>query len=331
MAISVIGETERLQALYLPGDGDVLLITFNGMGMRPNGRTFSAATVAQKLGMPALGIMSREPNWFPEDDMRALMPALAPYLARHSRRLSYGFSMGGYGALKYSRALGTEAVLSLSPQSSVDPDFVPWERRYRRYVRDFHRGERLRAGDIGGHACVIVDLAHAEDRRHIGIINQLCDARIINATGVGHATFELFLGSGIVRELFSAVMGRDAARIRSLVRERKRHLPDFPMRLWLSRARGLLDQGRHGQAARAAERALRHEPDSVAALVLLAKCHVASRHHAAAEEAIGRAEALDSPEAWLRLELAQLRKSLRTLPDRAREPAWPGRRLSPFG
>ncbi len=313
MSITVIGQTERLQALFQPGGGDVLLITFNGMGLRPDGKTFAAASVAAKLGMPAIGIMSTEPNWFPEPDMAELLPQLEPYLGIRSKRLAYGFSMGGYGALKYSRAVEATAVLSLSPQSSVDPEFVPWERRYRKYIRDFHQGERLKPGDAGGFICVIADLMHEDDRRHVDIIHQVCSFDTVNALGVGHATFELFLSSSIMRDLFSYVLDHDLRAIRTLVRERKRVLTDYPVRLWLTRARALLAKERYPQAVAAAERVMNFDPQSVRALVVVAKSYLGMRRFDRAERAIGRAEAIDISELWLRHEVQRLRRSVREL------------------
>lgn len=313
MSTTIIGQTERLQALFLPGGGDVLLITFNGMGMRPDGKTFAAASVAAKLGMPAIGIVSTEPNWFPEPDMAELLPQLEPHLGIRSKRLAYGFSMGGYGALKYSRAVGATAVLSLSPQSSVDPGFVPWDHRYRKYIRDFHRGERLKPGDAAGFICVIADLMHEDDRRHVDIAHEVCGFDTVNALGVGHATFELFLSSNIMRDLFSHVLSQDLLAIRSLVRERKRVLRDYPARLWLTRARSLLASERYPQAIAAAERVMEFDPQSIRALVVAAKSHLGMLHLEGAEQAIGRAEAIETSELWLRHEVQRLRRSVREL------------------
>lgn len=305
MPISVIGSTERLEALYQPGDGDVLLVTFNGMGQKANGTDFAAAQVAAKLGMPALGIVSREANWFPEPDMRALLPSIQNYLDRHERRISYGFSMGGYGALKYSRMMGAEAVIALSPQTSIDPDFVPWEGRYRSHVRDFHRGERIRPEDIGGNLFVILDRLDESDNKHARVLSEICTPRCINAAGVGHHTHEIFLSSEVMGQLFALALAQDEQGIRRLVRARKRLLRDIGARLWTVRGRMLYRRLRHHQALSAAERALTYDADSADALLILAKSKI-SATKTDVELISKRVDSLLPADHWMRRELDEV-------------------------
>ena len=62
--------------------------------------------------------------------------------AAHARRLTYGVSMGGYGALKYSRKLCADAALVFGPQYSIDPDLVGhFDSRYADfYIAGTHTG-----------------------------------------------------------------------------------------------------------------------------------------------------------------------------------------------
>ena len=305
MPISVIGGTERLEALYQPGDGDVLLITFNGMGLVANGLHSAAAQVAAKLGMPAIGIVSREKNWFPEPDMKAILPSIQTYLDRHKRRISYGFSMGGYGAVKYSRMMGVEAIVALSPQISIDPDFVPWDPRYRSHVRDFHQGERIRPEDISGNLFLILDMLDECDRQHARVLSEIYASRRINAAGVGHHTHEIFLSSEVMGQLFALALAQDEQGIRRLVRARKRLLRDIGARLWTVRGRMLHRRLRHHQALNAAQQALKYDADSADALLILAKSKI-SAAKTDVELISKRVDSMLPADHWLRRELEEV-------------------------
>lgn len=307
MPISVIGSSERLEALYQPDDGDTLLITFNGMGSKADGKTFSGADLARKLGMPALGIMTRESNWFPEPDMQALLPSIQAYLDRHPKRISYGFSMGGYGAIKYSRMLGVDAVVAMSPQVSIDPDFVPWDRRYQTNVRDFHQGERIRSTDIGGDVYLIADLLEGHDKRHVEIVSAMCTPHVVNAAGVGHFTYEIFLSTEAMGQLFKLVIAGDRDGVRRLVRQRRRTLPDMGSRLWTIRSRQLYDAKRFHQARRAAERSLDGDFQTPDSLLILAKSKLAETKESV-RMIVQQVEDLLGPEDWRRRELTEVKK-----------------------
>lgn len=78
-----------------------------------------------------LHIQSRENDWFINDETAALEAALSRFVERYDEVAAMGFSMGGYGALRFARALRIDRLLAISPQVSIDPEVVPFDRRYR--------------------------------------------------------------------------------------------------------------------------------------------------------------------------------------------------------
>ncbi|WP_370314191.1 alpha/beta hydrolase [Sagittula sp.] len=76
-------------------------------------------------------IQSRDNDWFINDETEALEAALARFVGRYDEVVAMGFSMGGYGALRFARTLKVDRLLAISPQVSIDPDVVPFDRRYR--------------------------------------------------------------------------------------------------------------------------------------------------------------------------------------------------------
>lgn len=101
---------------WVPGPGD----------FESRGRVQRALTA----GLAHLHIQSRWNDWFLNRETAALEAALSATRARFLTARSLGFSMGGYGALRFSRALRLNQVLLVSPQVSLDPAMVPEEDRY---------------------------------------------------------------------------------------------------------------------------------------------------------------------------------------------------------
>jgi S-formylglutathione hydrolase FrmB len=50
-----------------------------------------------------------------------------------------GFSMGGYGAFRFARATNATYVTAISPQFSIHPDVVPFDKRYGADAAGFER------------------------------------------------------------------------------------------------------------------------------------------------------------------------------------------------
>lgn len=74
-----------------------------------------------KLGISTLGVVCKGNLWYPSEGMKDACAAAAVVANRFTTCVLYGFSMGAYGALKYSRAIGATQVIALSPQWSIDP------------------------------------------------------------------------------------------------------------------------------------------------------------------------------------------------------------------
>lgn len=81
-------------------------------------------------GFAHVHIQSRWNDWFINDETTAFEDALRALAPRHKYRAALGFSMGGYGALRFAGALRLHRVLVISPQFSIHPGEVPFDGRY---------------------------------------------------------------------------------------------------------------------------------------------------------------------------------------------------------
>lgn len=162
----------RLRATLHGGDADKLIVTFDN---RKLGKTaFEPRDPARNFlnaGYAQLHIETKANDWFVNASTPELETALSSLKGRFGQIKAIGFSMGGYGALRFSGALGIAGVALVSPQISIDRSLVPFETRYKREARRFDARIGALDGanpDLGGLICY--DPFHALDRAHAGLI-----------------------------------------------------------------------------------------------------------------------------------------------------------------
>ena len=120
-----------------------------------------------RRGYAHLHLQSRQNDWFINPDTEALETELARLSDRYEEVVAIGFSMGGYGALRFAGALRLTRVLSISPQVGIDPAQVPFDVRYRKEARgwDAALGDLTDRGtDVAG--VVLADPFKRADLRH---------------------------------------------------------------------------------------------------------------------------------------------------------------------
>lgn len=108
---------EHIEAFFLPARSDQLLVTFNPAQLGGDGAKVWGTSTIRQLGWAGLGFMARRPNFFPRASIDAALER-----AGHPNRgfrdvVTLGWSMGGYGALKFARHVGATLAVSFSPQN----------------------------------------------------------------------------------------------------------------------------------------------------------------------------------------------------------------------
>ncbi len=147
-----------------------------------------------------LYLQSRQNDWFINDETTALESALRALVPRYRVVRAMGFSMGGYGALRFAAALGLDQVVLVSPQVSIHPAVVPWDGRY----ADSAAGFDPVLGDLAARAVPQVrgllayDPFRAQDRSHARAIAELFPKLHLCAlAGGGHPATEILHQGGI--------------------------------------------------------------------------------------------------------------------------------------
>lgn len=179
-----------LQNLLQPDE--TVFVTFNELGFVPDGPVFWGEDLFATLPHSAIGIVSKYPNWYPAADMQAALPSILAAI-RGRPVITYGYSQGGYGALKYAAALNAQAALSFCPQWSINPDDVSeFDRRFAVYFAPhLDNGHAIDAGDAIPNAFVFFDPYQRHDVMNIERIGGCMSLQPVICPFTGHDTIRL--------------------------------------------------------------------------------------------------------------------------------------------
>ena len=144
-----------LRADLFKGDRRRLFVSFRQRVGAPG--TFEDARPVRAYtakGYAHLHIQSRWNDWFVNAETPALEAALRALAPRYLRAVALGFSMGGYGALRFSSVLGLAQVIAVAGQrcergrrcttSRQEADKASGPRRLARRVRSQKTTSRSR-------------------------------------------------------------------------------------------------------------------------------------------------------------------------------------------
>jgi hypothetical protein len=207
---------------------------------------------ALTAGLAHLHLQTRWNDWFLNAETPALDAALQTVRARFMTARALGYSMGGYAALRFSKALRLNQVLLVSPQVSLR---LPEEDRYPEAA-----GFDPVAGDLASHArpdlkgVVAYDPTHRLDRLHadriMALLPGIQPAKLCFGGHPGTAALGQAGGFRALQRLSlsSRLKAREVVQLH-------RDLRQTSARYWRERADRLLRQGRTALAAQALDRA----------------------------------------------------------------------------
>jgi hypothetical protein len=200
MKPQVLFDGRHLRAVLLPGVKDRLIVTLD---YRLIGRAeFTADTHSSTFargGFAQLSIKTRTNDWFINPDTAELEQALARVGEGYRHVGMLGYSMGGYGALRFARALQAKTAVLVSPQFSINPDVVPFEERYPIEGLRFDplRGDLSRSPAPALRGLIVIDPFVRPDLCHARLIRQhfpgLALARLSFG---GHPAIRVIRGAG---------------------------------------------------------------------------------------------------------------------------------------
>ncbi len=198
---------------------DTLIISFGERGFVSTSESWGSK-VFLALGLSSIGYVSKRPNWYPVTSMRRSIEAIQYILDGYDCRVSYGHSQGGYGAIKYSSALGVRTVLSFCPQVSIDPDDLDQvDRRFSRFFSNKIEHKKISRGDVINEANVFVfyDPTCELDKFNIRKISASIPAlREVKVFGTDHSSVKPFASKKAVGELIALALQDNLPGIKQL-------------------------------------------------------------------------------------------------------------------
>lgn len=165
---NIIYNGNHIRAYSAMYDTDYLFITFNNRGeiYGENSHDYWGGSYFNKHKISSIGIVAKEANWFPIQEMHEIANVVNIITQNH-RVITYGCSMGGYGAIKFSGLFNSNVGLAFSPQWSVNPEDIN-DYRWPEFKFDPHLrgGEAITQSDIAGDNYFFIDPRENLDKDH---------------------------------------------------------------------------------------------------------------------------------------------------------------------
>ncbi|MDO6589489.1 hypothetical protein DS901_06855 [Loktanella sp. D2R18] len=133
--IGFIEKSNRHSLMFLRRLRPILLVTFDNLSNvadKSPERVPWAYKFALDHHVSHLGVLAHGKQWYRDPQLINRMQQLADsgFFDGYERVVFAGTSMGGFAALVFASLVPGAHVLAFNPQSTLDPELVPWEDRY---------------------------------------------------------------------------------------------------------------------------------------------------------------------------------------------------------
>jgi hypothetical protein len=286
---------DEIEAFYLNGAGDFLLVTFSDLSTQSNRRNFWAEKYCRSTSTPAIGIVAKAPNWFPESSMLRAAEATRHLLSQYRERITYGHSMGAYAALRYGALFQATTSLAFSPQLSIDPaDTAGFDTRYASYYSGRRHGSAMKvvASNLATHVYIFFDPLFKEDAGHVNLLKDAGNVSLVKVPASGHDSIRFFVGAEFFSKIVNLARAREVTTLREQIKARRRFKREL-RQYYLAQA----CIRRHPSWAQALiqDNADRFTEDETATLLgLMADHAISTGHHTEAQSLLDEAFALTS-------------------------------------
>jgi hypothetical protein len=199
---------EHLAAIYRPGATPYTLATFSCLGFPSDRKAFWGESLCAQADIDTVAFVAHRNNWFPSRSMGQAIAAARHRLTRPV--VTFGYSHGGYGALKYASALGASGAIAGVPQFSIDPSVLPIAPFFAAFFDPaLHAGMQIGAGDQAGRVLILYDPHHRRDTKHVDRILGLghVDTTLVPMPHLGHEQMDVLRDSAVVLDLVGVCLG----------------------------------------------------------------------------------------------------------------------------
>lgn len=181
------------------------------MVTRPDTNNPWGEAPAVKCGLDVVSFISKHRDWFPAATTQAAIDMVRGMTeGRYATRITYGGSMGGYAAIRYSAGLKADRVVALVPQYSINPDTVSDRRFHKYFDPDALEDMDIRASEVSGDVLLVSDPSWAPDEEHIQLIRSIApDALQMPLYNTEHNATALLANSRFFQNLIEFTGGQE--------------------------------------------------------------------------------------------------------------------------
>jgi hypothetical protein len=226
MTREVLFQSADVIVNYERRDSDTLLAAFGHMGMVGSTELW-ASDLANALGWSLMAINPMRRSWYPYGGFNGLPYEVGAICRSYRRRISYGGSMGGHGAVKNMRVFGATMVIAGAPQISIDPaDVGGFDRRFEGLFDLSVQGRgAIVPTDITAETFVLVDQSNAADFHHASAIAALSQrVHILSVPNTHHEPLSALAGTKVFRAFVDALEKGNMAAAHRVMSEQRRRL-----------------------------------------------------------------------------------------------------------
>ncbi|MGV1900748.1 hypothetical protein ACQZ6V_10705 [Agrobacterium sp. 22-3674b3] len=245
-------DDDNFRVVFRQGKSDFLWVTFGFWGQSIE--TAWGQEVAEKLDYSLLSFHDKRYRWYA--GLEEILPVVRPIIDQFKSVVAMGVSMGGYAAVKFSKALNCNVTMAVVPQYSINPGDVLDPRYNDWYNVDAHREMRIKEEDVGGTIYNLVDPYFSPDVLHSDYISKISNAVVIHTPFTGHFAISAYHGSSVMKQVIAAMLKKDTSSLRALANTGRKLSPQRAVGLisasWARKpalARALLESYRHKVSA----------------------------------------------------------------------------------
>lgn len=235
--IAVVGnlfpDSERLVISFSSriNSGKPILAPVEELLQRETDTVFEGESFFSKRGIPAIFFLARRNDWWQSSEIWDAIKTLENFNLwnKYEHITTYGLSMGGYGALIFSKAVRANRVIAIAPQFSINTEVVPFETRWAedreriQFTYDDMADGLIQDGEV----IVFYDRFFDFDKRHVDMIADIrpVDKFLVNFSThtVARALNDMGIFSQIMERLFNRQLNKKE--FRDLVRSYRNRSP----------------------------------------------------------------------------------------------------------
>ncbi len=219
---------------YHDAGGDKLLITFTPRyGRDADDRTGFGAGVFEKYGWSMLCVVAKWDHWWQPSGIEEIVRISNNIITVRNYRqiVTYGMSMGGFGAGLLADRLGAKRAVMVAPQFSIDPHTPPYERRWIKEAAkiEFMNNDMDAALKGAAHRIIISDPWHPLDRVHTDLFKGYQTCQFVSVPFGGHSPADVLKEAKMLRKTIIELLDSsfDPKQFRLLLRKNRSLSPSY--------------------------------------------------------------------------------------------------------